>query len=149
LPYRQFRRIICWFNILVDKSEIPLFPLSHPLCDELCVSMVRNRPRCPFDYLLLYCRRFFTLLQRPAAFRTGIQGYFNGCINLFGGKGCALMFFVALLSASALQRSFSVFNCPSPHNLCEPVYKRLTLIRNVQGPVIFYGNSLPRLPPRN
>ena len=33
-------------------------------------------------YLLRYCRRFFTLLQRPAAFRTGIQGYFNACIVL-------------------------------------------------------------------
>jgi hypothetical protein len=50
-------------------------------------------------YLLVYYHRFFTLLQRPAAYRACVEGYFNGCIYLFRGKGDAFMFFMALLSA--------------------------------------------------
>jgi hypothetical protein len=52
-----------------------------------------------YVYLLGYYRRFFTLAQRPSAYRACIQGYFNCCVNLFAGKGDAFMFFMALLSA--------------------------------------------------
>jgi hypothetical protein len=45
-----------------------------------------------YVYLLMYYRRFFTLTQRPAAYKAFIEGYFNCFINLFGRKGARSCF---------------------------------------------------------